>query len=177
MLQIKDIIPQDETKETLFDSFYEMDEEEWIDICKEYGYNEDNYDQQIDYINYIIENEMSVAAQILNTIKVNNGIVSIAQFGLWNGSVMAYKEYDRPESILYSNCERCTLLLNDNNELYKVTTHHGGTTNYEWLRAWRSGVNDSKKDEIMDKIYNEEITLEEIKKYTKPLRILKKHYK
>ena len=175
MLQIKNIILKDETN-TLFDSYYEMSDEEWLDICKEYEYNEDDCEQKIEYTNYIIENEMSIVAQLLNTIELKTDIISIAQLGLWNGSPIAYKEYGRVENILYSNCDRCKILINDNNELYKVTSHHDGT-NYEWLRVWRAGVNDNKKDEIMAKIYNAEITLEEIKKYTKPLRILKKHYK
>lgn len=177
MLKIKDIILGDDAKETLFDSYYKITDEDWKDICEDYGYNKDDYDQKIEFMNYMVEDEMSIVAQLLSTIELKNNIISIAQLGLWNCSSIAYyKEYERVENILYTNSERCKILINDNNELYKVTSHHDGT-NYEWLRVWRAGVNDNKKDKIKDKIYNGEITLEDIKKYTKPLRILKKHYR
>ena len=90
-------------------------------------------------------------------INVPEGILAIADLGLWYGRRMAYKEIgDNISDCLYGTVQgqsSCTWYVDELGDLACEESHHDGTNHYIY-RAWKPGVTDNQRDALLDKLYN-----------------------
>lgn len=122
------------------------------------------------------KDELDYVNRLLGNIDENEDIVIIGDLGLWNGRVTGNKVISNDARDILTtigNDNYPIIQLNDNNELYGQVSHHDGT-NYYRFRVWRAGLSDTQKEKFLNLIYNQEVTEEDIVKYTKALRVPKK---
>lgn len=105
-------------------------------------------------------------------INVPEGIVAIADLGLWNGRRMGYKEigYNINEC-LYGTVQgqsSCTWYVDELGDLACEESHHDGTNHYIY-RAWKPGVTYDQADALLNKIYYGTATRKDITRYTRRL--------
>lgn len=153
-----------------------LTDEEWKDLAKENGYDlsDEEIRMEIDYSDF--QDYLDYTRSLLDQINEKENIVIIADLGLWNGRVMAYKVISNNARDIITSIgsnEYPEIELNNNNELFGKLVHHDGT-NYYRFRVWRAGISDTQKDKFLDLIYNQEASEENIVKYTKALRLPKK---
>lgn len=90
-------------------------------------------------------------------IDVPEGIIAIADLGLWYGRRTGYKEvgYNISEC-LYGNVRGqsyCTWYVDGLGDLACEESHHDGT-NYYIYRAWKPGVTYGQKEALLNKLYH-----------------------
>ncbi len=102
-------------------------------------------------------------------------IIIIADLGLWNGRVKAYKELNscNIKSCLYasSDGEYMSWYVDGNagrGDLRCDETHHDGTNHYLY-RRWKEGISEAAKESFLEKIYNSTATPKDVSRYTKSL--------
>lgn len=158
---------------------YKLTEEEWKEIAEEKGYDLRDDARKYEFENELYKDNFFYTEHLLGQLDETEDIVVIADLGLWNGRKVGYKELsNRATDVLnginyYGDQE---IYLNEKNEVEAIDPHHDGT-NYYRFRVWRAGTSQTSKDKFLNLIYNQEVTEEDIKKYTKALRIPKKLYK
>ena len=132
-----------------------------------------NHEYYVDF-----EMDREYAYELLDTIDEKEDILVIAELGLWNGKKIGYKELsndarDIIDRIEYSELGQIGTI--ENNKLIATNPHHDGTNFYSF-RVWKSGISDNQKSKLLDSLYENNLDANLIKKYTKPLRILKKYW-
>ena len=105
-------------------------------------------------------------------INVPEGIIAIADLGLWNGRRMAYKEIgDNISDCLYGTVRgqsSCTWYVDELGDLACEESHHDGTNHYIY-RAWKPGVTYDQQDALLNKLYDGTATRRDITRYTRRL--------
>lgn len=152
------------------DNPYYMDEEAWFSELREYSpdASEDElysmmYETNVEYLEDERENL---------DIRVPDGIIAIADLGLWNGGRMGYKEMGEYISeCLYgtvNGMSYCTWYVDDLGDFACEEAHHDGTNHYIY-RAWKPGVTYDQQDALLNKIYYGTATRKDITRYTRRL--------
>lgn len=163
---------------TLLKNYY-LTEEEWKEIAEEKGYDLRDYMLKREVENDLYIDNLCYTEDLLRQLDETEDIIVIADLGLWNGRRIGYKELsnkatDILNGINYHN--EPTIYLNEKSEVRAIDPHHDGI-NYYRFRVWRAGTSQTAKDKFLNLVYNQEATDEDIKKYTKALRIPKRLYK
>lgn len=105
---------------------------------------------------------------MLEGLKGYNGIIAIADLGLWNGRRVGYKEYDALEDIMYSSCDYEKIYVDGYGNLRKEESHHDGNNSILY-RQWKDGTTDAQRERFLDKCYNGTLKDADISRYTDKL--------
>lgn len=150
----------------------DIDFEEMREQYKEAYEVSDEEITEDDIYNYAYEvNDMWLDDERNNlNIKLPEDVVVIADLGLWNGRVKAYK-------ILHErNVAECLYCDDDYVEFYcddydlRCTgSHHDGTNHYLY-RMWKEGLTDEQKGNFLYKMYKGKATHKDILRYTRSIR-------
>lgn len=101
-------------------------------------------------------------------IQLNNPILVIADLGLWNGRVLAYKiiESGNIKDIFYSNMGDYSEWYSDGRNILGTEIHHDGTNHYEYRE-----IKDMETiHNLTDKLYRwEKVDRKLITRYTKSI--------
>lgn len=131
------------------DPIYEPDEAyegAWEEYLKDNNLTPDDCP-----LNQFINDEAEAVLEAEQTnlnIEVPNGIVAIANLGLWNGNVRgSNKNYSTNiKDCLHSQCGGYMKFVVEDGEFVAYEAHHDGTNHYRF-RKWKDGVTDEQKDE------------------------------
>lgn len=159
---------------TIFKSYGSMDlqemesmEESARENLQYNGIEEPSNDDIMDEV--YAQEEMWYEDEKLNLNKTLNGrVIAIASIGRWNGRCSGYKLFGNNlnEVLYFGNCDDINVYCDSYNiksEMY----HHDGTH----LIEYRELKEDTNYNILLDKLYNqEEVTREDIRRYTKSLR-------
>lgn len=149
------------------DNLYYMDEAAWMrDLREEYP---DESEDALWRIMWETNAEYLEDERLNLDINVPEGIIAIADLGLWNGRRMGYKEvgYNINEC-LSSDTDYATWYVDDLGDLACEAIHHDGTNHYIY-RAWKPGVTYDQADALLNKIYYGTATRKDITKLTRRL--------
>lgn len=145
-----------------------MDKQQWIDSFKEYceenniENNESNLEDYMFDINNIFLDDIRYNLDVI----LDRDIIAIADLGLWNGRKQGYKIMgNNIKNCLYTDCDFAKWYTDGKD--FKAEFHHHDGTNYIRYRVVKKGVNITK---LLNKLYNNEATEEDIKKYTSSLK-------
>jgi len=112
-------------------------------------------------------NELDFEAEMVNLdIKLPGKILVIACLGLWNGRRSGYKIMDNNlNEILTASIGDLYEVYFDGHNIKAKDTHHDGINYYEF----RLIRNDRNIDILLEKIYNDDFSRQDINNYTKSL--------
>ena len=112
-------------------------------------------------------NELDFEAEMVNLdIKLPGKILVIACLGLWNGRRSGYKIMDNNlNEILTASIGDLYEVYFDGHNIKAKDTHHDGTNYYEF----RLIRNDRNIDILLEKIYNDDFSRQDINNYTRSL--------
>lgn len=155
------------------DAIYE-DEADWKEAYEEWKadggepYADATIDEFIQTeVDYYFEDEYDNLNQ-----EVSNGIICIADMGLWNGRHLGFKENDLTNirECLRNAGEGYKRFYVENGDFKAEVSHHDGT-NLILFREWRDGISDNQKERLRDAIYMNRADEADIliKRYTKGL--------
>lgn len=152
------------------DNIYYMDEGAWLEDLHEY--NPDVSDDELWRMMWEDNAELLECERMNLDIDVPEGIIAIADLGLWDGRRKGYKEvgYNINEC-LYGNVRgqsNCTWYVDDLGDLACEESHHDGQ-NYYIYRAWKPGVTYDHQDALLNKLYYGTATRRDITRYTRRL--------
>lgn len=141
--------------------------DDWRDfISKEYGeVSEDELYRLAEEMNaeYLEDERMNL------DIRVSEGIVCIGDLGLWNGRRTGYKLIgDNISKCLYSDEECLEWYVDEYGDLRCTASHHDGT-NYFLYRKWKKNISESRKEWLLDLIYEGKATKKDISSCTSRL--------
>lgn len=120
---------------------------------------DDFYDEFNEYI------DMSLGDERSNLDIETNGIIAIADIGLWNGRVKGYKEIGTNISdCLYSECDYIKWFVDQYGRFCCTESHHDGT-NYIIYKEWKDNVTDEQKEMVLNKILCSECSERIIRRY------------
>lgn len=128
----------------------------------------DDFLNWVNEMNYIDLEDRKRDFSYIDRKYPQNGYIAIADLGLWDGRRSGYKKYSFLERMLYSDCDDAKWYIDETNDLRAVMYHHDGT-NYIRYREWKSRVSNNDKEIFINKIYNNNFTEEDVKKYTKSI--------
>ena len=138
----------------------------------------DNYDYE-DYVkdcreDYIEETELEyyyaymsnwIADKRANLDIQTNGIIAIADLGLWNGRRIGYKVMGNNISdCLYTDCDYAEWYVDSYGRFCCNASHHDGT-NHIIYKEWKDNVTEEQKEMVLDKIYCGTATDRVIRRY------------
>lgn len=106
------------------------------------------------------------------SVTVSGDIIAIADIGRWDGRKIGYKE-------LHSNnladclqfgkdCDYAEWYVDMYGNFKSRQSHHDAT-NYIVYRAWKKGVTDEQKEQVLDGLYFGKISQRTISRYTESL--------
>lgn len=107
-------------------------------------------------------------------IPVPEGIITIADLGLWNGRKRGYLRFDHQNisDCLVPRCDGMSsneFFVDGRWNLRHTEIHHDGTNHYLY-RAWKPGITDTQKDALRVALYENSKSVDRmISRYTKPL--------
>ncbi len=115
---------------------------------------DDNYDIDSvrDYLDTVIDSE----------------IVAIAVVDRWNGRFTGYKLCGKNIRGIFSTGSDCGKWYGEDNDIKAILPHHDGT-NTAVFRVFKKNISEKKKQEFLDKIYNQKLEEDDIKNITKSL--------
>ena len=147
--------------------FFDPDDFELFDVDEDddcQPTETERYCAAIDLNNEYLEDE-----RVNLDIPVPEGIIAIADLGLWNGKRMGYKEVGHNiNECLYDDCDYLTWYVDEMGDLACEASHHDGTNHYIY-RAWKPGVTYDQQDALLNKIYYGTATRKDITRYTRRL--------
>ena len=155
------------TKHIIWSSW--IDEDDWRDVIKEdceeneVEYDEDNlYDIASDLNNIYLEYE-----RVNLDIDIPSGIIAIADLGLWFGRRTGYKEIgDNISNCLYYNTDEAEFWVDSHGVFHASMSHHD-CTNFVVFKAWKDGVTDEQKENMLDALYCGKCTERMLRRYTR----------
>ena len=139
--------------------------EDWEDIFEDKEISED---AKWDAVYNALDCNLHLERAFLSEINLNENIIAIADIGRWNGRVNGYKEFESITDCLYSNCDYVTWYIDEEGEFCCRAVHHDGT-NYYRYRIWKSETTDEQREQLKEKIYNNEDFSESEQLFTEPL--------
>ena len=103
-------------------------------------------------------------------VRLNNPILVIGDFGLWNGRFSGYKEINSGmiSECLYDEADYIEWYVDDLGDFRADAHHHDGTNHYLY-RVWKDGTTDYQRENLKDKIYRGKATRADITRLTKRL--------
>lgn len=133
-------------------------------------------EELIEYTVDVNDMYLTDVADQFSRIWLPEDVVAIADLGFWNGRTLGYDviglRLDNVFSIGNGYLE--TEWYVDNEE-FKAEMRHHDNTNYVTYRMFKENTSLEDKDTFLEKIYNNELTEEDIETYTHSLKdIIKK---
>lgn len=160
------------TKHTIWSCNINLDD--WADYIEELkadgriDEDDDGYEECADLNAEYLDDE-----RINLNIPIDDGIIVLADLGLWDGRRYAYYEHE------FYNIADCLYSLTrgivyptwyvDRYNFKCNEMHHDGT-NYYTYRKWKSGLSDTQKENFLDKVVMGTVTNKDISRYTESLR-------
>lgn len=154
-----------------------LDIDDWRDAYAEFiednGYYDDPDDEYAIY-QYMVEvNSLYLDDERMNLdVEVSQPIIAIADLGLWNGRFSGYKELNSRNIKdcldTFESCEYHEWYVDDRGDLCCKAVHHDGM-NYVVYRTYRDDVTDEQIEDFLDKIYNGNITDDDVNAVTRSL--------
>jgi len=141
------------------------------DVCLEdyedYFREEGIVDEEKKIKEMYLSNELDFEAEMMNlNIKLPGKILVIACLGLWNGRRSGYKIMgNNLNEILTASIGDLYEVYFDGHNIKAKDTHHDGTNYYEF----RLIRNDRNIDILLEKIYNDDFSRQDINNYTRSL--------
>lgn len=119
------------------------------------------------------EASLSYDAEVSNLdIPVPDGIITIADLGLWNGRRSAHdgKDLSNVNQCLRRHCGGYMKFFVEDGDFKAEESHHDGTNVYTY-RAWKDGVTEDQKTALRDALYCQDTdkASDLIEKYTESL--------
>lgn len=103
------------------------------------------------------------------SVPVPEGIIAIGDLGLWYGRRSGYKEIgDNLSKCLYAEEGNVEWYVDEYGDLRCTASHHDGT-NYVLFRKWKKGISESRKERLLDLIYEGKATPQDISACTSRL--------
>ena len=158
-------------KHMIYDSYWYLDNDRDSEMFKgyleDYGMNntEDNY---WDFVNEESATMVDDVKTNLKSLVFDNGIVCLGEIEFWDGSRKAYKSIGNNLSNIFnviSSWDWVKFYVEDE-DLKGRESHHDGT-NFYMFRAWREGVEESKKEEALSQWLKGSPSM--VEKLTEPL--------
>lgn len=105
-------------------------------------------------------------------IRLDDAILCIADLGLWYGRRSGYKvlKSGMISDCLYSDCDYNTWWVDKNKDLRCKATHHDGT-NFYLYRVFKHDASQTRRENLMLKLYNGTATRRDITNITSPLGV------
>lgn len=153
---------------------HDINLDDWQDYIKELkadgviDEDDDGYEECADLNSYYLDDE-----RINLNIPIDDGIIVLADLGLWDGRRCGYYEHE-----LYNISDCLYSLTNgivyptwyvDRYDFKCDEVHHDGTNHYTY-RKWKSGLSDTQRENFLNKIYEGTVTSRDISRYTESLR-------
>ena len=156
----------------------EMDVDDWKDGYKEFmeineiPFDEDNIKDE-DVYEYMEEtNEYYLDDERANlNIIVPNGILVIADLGLWDGRRCGYKEITSgniSDCLYDKDCDYCDWYC-DRYDFRFTGYHHDGSNHYVY-RTWADNTTEQQRENFLEKLYYGKATHSDMLKYTRSIR-------
>nr|DAQ95542.1 MAG TPA: hypothetical protein [Caudoviricetes sp.] len=149
---------------------YNFNLDDWQDYLAEYPdikKEEDKYTliEELNY--YFLQDE-----KINLYKKLDGDIIVLANIGLWNGRKMGYRELysnNIADCICFEkNCDYAEWYVDQYGNFKSTQSHHDGT-HYLLYRAWKKGITDEQKENVLNAIYNDTISQRTLRRYTESL--------
>lgn len=123
------------------------------------------YEKMYELNGYYLDDE-----RVNLNIQLSQPIVIIGDLGLWNGRRQGYKlvESGNIKDCLYSDTDMTEWYVDKHGDLRADAIHHDGTNHYLY-RAFKDGVTEVQKDNLLEKIYHGVATRADITRVTKRL--------
>lgn len=145
-----------------------IDEDDWRDAIKEdCEENGIDYDENILYYMASKLNNIYLEDERDNlNINISNGIIAIADLGLWFGRRTGYKEIgNNIADCLYYDTDNAEFWVDSHGVFYAAMYDHDGTS-FVVFKAWKDGVTDEQKENVMDALYCGKCTNRMLRRYT-----------
>lgn len=156
----------------------DIDVEDWKDgyieemEMKKIEIDEDNIKDEDAYSWAIEKNDDYLDDERDNLrVVVPNGILVIADLGLWDGRHMGYKEITSgkiSDCLFDYDCDYCDWYC-DNYDFRFDGSHHDGRNHYIY-RTWADGTSEQQKENYLEKLYHGKATHKDMLKYTRSIR-------
>lgn len=155
----------------------DLDIDDWRDAYAEFiednGLDDDPDDEYAIYEHMIEVNSLYLDDERMNLdIEVSQPIIAIADLGLWNGRFSGYKELNSCsiKDCLngFDSCEYHEWYVDEQGDLRCTAVHHDGR-NYILYRTYRDDVTDEQIEAFLDKIYEGNVTKNDIDMITRRL--------
>lgn len=152
----------DDWREDIIASAFEIHEEDYVE-----NYGEDYTEDDLYLIAKNINNSYLDAERDNLDIHIPNGIIAIADLGLWNGRHTGYKEIGTNlKDCLYANCDSAEWYVDSYGRFCSTQHHHDGT-NYLIYKAWKDNISDKQKENCIDLILSGKATPTILTRYAK----------
>lgn len=131
--------------------FTDEDWRSWKDFFEDHCIENDIPEGELDFTDFVYtQNDYFLDDERDNLceIKPSNGIIAIADLGLWNGRVLGTSKVDfhNVSDCLYSDCDAAHWYV-EGNDLKCDAAHHDGTNHYTY-RKWKDGVTPYQKESL-----------------------------
>ena len=146
-----------------------VDYDEWAEQYRK------DYGEEPEWEFFFEEQNANIACERENLNIKTNGIIAIANIGLWNGRRTGYKEVgDNISDCLYTDCDYAEWYVDSYGRFKCDETHHDGT-NHIIYKEWKDGVTEEQKEMVLDKIYMGTCTERILRRYTNNLGTDQRH--
>ena len=146
-----------------------INEDDWRDdIKEECELNGVEYDEDdLYYMAYELNSHYLEDERMNLDIDIPNGIIAIADLGLWFGRRTGYKEIGyNIADCLYYDTDDAEFWVDSHSVFHASMFHHDGT-NFVVFKAWKDGVTDEQKENMMDALYCGKCTERMLRRYTR----------
>ena len=148
-----------------------INEDDWRDAIKEdCEANDVEYEEDsLYYMAYELNNSYLEDERMNLDIDIPNGIIAIANLCLWSGHRIGYKEIgENISDCLYYDTNEAEFWVDSHGVFHASMSHHDGT-NYVVFKAWKDGVTEEQKENVLDALYNGRCTERMLRRYTRNL--------
>ena len=146
----------------------DLEEEDYKDFLKEY-YPDVTSEEEKYYIIEELNNQYFEDEHVRLNILLDDDIIILADVGRWDGRHRGYKELHSnniADCLQFSqDCAYAEWWVDSYGNLKARQTHHDGT-HYLLYRAWKKGVMNEQKENVLDGLYNGTISQRTIQRYT-----------
>lgn len=145
----------------------DLDLKDWTELREEYP---DYTEEQLTDIMYDTNNGYLDDERSNLDIQCNSEIIAIADIGRWNGRFAGYGiiKSGNVADCLYSPHDYAQWYVDRDGEFRSTQIHHDGS-NYYYYRAFKDGVEDDERDDLLADIYEGKATQEQIDRLTDKL--------
>ena len=146
-----------------------INEDDWRDdIKEECELNGVEYDEDgLYYMAYELNSHYLEDERMNLDIDIPNGIIAIADLGLWFGRRTGYKEIgNNIADCLYYDTDDAEFWVDSHGVFHAAMYDHDGTS-YVVYKAWKDGVTEEQKENVWSALYFGKCTNRMLRRYTR----------